>query len=169
MSVLPVQAANGPAPGRDGAGAPVDGWVEIAPGETHWYKFKYSYDNSKDDNEPSQALVIMKAGGDPQHLGFMIETPGNLALPKKDDDGRLRQSVGVGSPMSWSIHDEDATEEEREREEQLADENGLIHDWTTLVWSGSAKAKETFYVLVKNSGTAPQTYKLSISGPDVSY
>lgn len=51
-------------------------------GASHWYKFTYHYDNSKNDNEPTEALVLLKMSM-PGAVSFSIETPGNLALPKK--------------------------------------------------------------------------------------
>src|SRR5690349_18566682 len=101
--VTPVTAAAQPATTREGAGAPFNTVVEIAPNQVHWYMFKYTYDNSKKDNEPSEALVVLRMNM-PGALSFSIETPGNLALPREDKDGHLRGPVGVGGPLSLAVH-----------------------------------------------------------------
>ena len=166
--VVPVSAADQPATVRDAAGAPMSGTVMIEPGATHWYKFKYHYDNSKKDNEPTQALVLLKMSM-PGAVSFSIETPGNLALPKEDSDGHLRGPVGVGAPMSLKIHNHNGTATELANDKKNADEHDMLQNWNMLIWSGKARTSETFYVVVKNNRTMPVAYKLTITGPDVSF
>ena len=140
----------------------------IEPGATQWYKFSYHYDNSKQGNEPTEALVVLKLSV-PGALSFSVETPANLALPKEDKDGHLRGPVGVGAPLSLLIHNHDATAEEIATAKQNADEHGMLQDWSLLIWSGRTKISETFYVIVKNNRNVPVTYTLTIRGPDVSF
>lgn len=148
---LPAMAVDPPASSKDSAGAPLSDWVSIGPGETQWYRFKYhsDFDPSDEKHDPTQALVILKAGDDSRAVNFMVQTPQTLALPKYDEDGHVNNPLGVGSP--------------------LTDDDGDVLNWLTFLWAGSAEAKETFYVIVKNSGTSMKTYKLSITGPDVSF
>lgn len=67
----------------------MNGTVMIAAGATQWYKFTYHYDNSKKDNEPTNALVVLKMNM-PGAVSFTVETPGNLAAPRVSHDGNLR-------------------------------------------------------------------------------
>lgn len=166
LLVGPVLAADQPANNRDTAGAPMGETVMIEPGATHWYKFNYHYDNSKKDNEPTEALVVLKMNV-PDALSFSIETPANLALPKEDKDGHLRGPIGVGAPLSLKIHDHDATATQIENDKKNADEHAMLQDWSLLIWSGKTRASETFYVIVKNNRDFAVSYKLTITGPDV--
>lgn len=163
-----VPAAAQPMMNRDMAGAPKSGTVMIAAGATQWYKFNYHYDNSKKDNTPSEALVVLKMNT-PGAVSFSIETPANLALPKEDKDHHLRGPVGVGAPLSLLVHNHGATVEEIVLAKQNADEHGMLQDQSLLMWSGSTRTNETFYVIVKNNRNVPVAYTLSITGPDVSF
>lgn len=122
-------------------------------GASHWYKFTYHYDNSKNDNEPTEALVLLKMSI-PSTVPFSIETPGNLALPKEDKDGHLRGPVGVGAPMSLKIHNHDGTEASIEQDKKNADEHDMLQNWNMLIWSGKA-AGSTFYVIVRTIKASP--------------
>jgi hypothetical protein len=167
LVITPAFAATPqPATERAGAGAPVGGWVTLQPNQVHWYKFTYRYDNSEKDNQPTQAVVMLKqemAGG----ASFSIETPGNLAKPLEDEDGNWRGPVGVGSPPISKRHEH---EEGKEPEVVAAtNEHGMVIDDMQLVWAGAMRTKETFYVIVKNNHDHPCAYKLMITGPDVSF
>lgn len=165
-AVMPVSAATAPATGRDGAGAPVPGWIMLEPGVTHWYKFTYDYDDS---DEPPEAFVMMKMDM-PEAVSFVVETPGNLARPKYDDDGNLRNPVGVGSPILLKVHNHDGTEKEIAAAMEVQNEHGFyVPDELALSWAGSARASDTYYVIVTNNHTYPCAYMLTISGKTVSY
>lgn len=169
--IVPVAALAAVQPGssRDSAGAPLSDWVAIEPGATHWYAFHYHFDNSRaniddriendsEDNkenkfrykrDPETALVVLKAGDESRAVNFVVQTPASLALPKEDSDGNLNGPLGVGSP--------------------LVDQDGDVVNWFTYQWAGSAPTKETFFVIVKNSGTSTKTYHLSITGAPVHF
>jgi len=166
--VMPAPAAAQPTMNRDTAGAPTGGAMMIAAGATQWYKFNYHYDNSKKDNVPTQALVVLKMNM-PSALSFSIETPGNLAAPRISHDGNLRGPIGAGAPLSLLVHNHDATEAEIAQAKLNADEHGMLQDQSLLMWSGSTRTNETFYVIVKNNRDVPVSYTLSISGPGVSF
>lgn len=184
MVLTPVVAETMPLPAtnREGADAPLANTVTIEPGVVHWYKFKYSYDSSS-NNEPSEATVLLKMNA-AECVGFDVETPGTLAAPAVKD-GKKREPIGRGSPLTKKVADfdpanaadsaEDA-EDTNENGQIDEDENpyndkehGIVKNEQTLVWVGSARAKETFYVVVKNNSTAACGYRLSISGPTVSF
>jgi len=175
MTAAPVFASTGQATdmqigmSANTASAPINGWVQIAPHATEWFKFKYGYDNTKDskdrDNTPSQALVELKMQ-DPGSVGFEVWTPGRLQNPQYAPNdihhsNGMFEPVGVGSPMFMDVtHHHDA--------------NGMRDVVTetnpdVLVWTGSQRTSDTFYVVVKNKTDTPATYMLSVSGPDVAY
>lgn len=167
LVVTPTFAATPqPATERSSAGAPTGEWVTIAPNQTHWYKFTYRYDNSKKDNVPTQAVVMLKMDM-PGGAGFSIETPGNLAAPLEDEDGNRRGPVGVGSPVISKRHEH--VEGKEPTFVESTNEHGIVQDEMRLVWAGAMRTKETFYVLVKNNHDHACAYNLAITGPDVSF
>jgi hypothetical protein len=183
--ITPVAAETTPQPAtnREGAGAPSATLVTIEPGVVHWYRFKYAYDSSS-NSDPSEAIILLKmnAAG---CVGFYVETPGTLAAPAVDENGNKRAPIGRGSPLTKKVADFDpanATESAQNAEDTNENgqidkdenpyydkEHGIVENEQTLVWVGSARAKETFYVVVKNTSTAACSYKLNISGPTVSF
>lgn len=180
--VLAAETVSLPSINREGAGAPLTNSVTIEPSVVHWYKFKYSYDSSS-NNEPSEATVLLKMNA-AECVGFDVETPGTLAAPAVKD-GKKREPIGRGSPLTKKVADFDPAnaadsaenaEDTNENGQIDEDENpyndkehGIVKNEQTLVWVGSARAKETFYVVVKNNSTAACGYRLSISGPTVSF
>jgi hypothetical protein len=159
-------------PGMNAATAsgPINGWVQIAPHSAQWFKFKYSYDNSKknkddEDNAPTQALVKLTMK-DPGSVSFKIWDAGRLQNPQYDNTDihhrhGMVEPVGVGTPMfEYETHHRDANG---------ARETVDVTNPDVLVWQGSQRATDTFYIVVKNKTDAPASYSLSVSGPDVSY
>jgi len=183
LGLTPVAAQTTPQPAtnRESAGAPLTTAVTIAPENVHWYKFKYSYD-SDSGQDPSEATVLLKMSAE-SCVGFDVETPGTLAAPAQD--GKKHEPIGRGSPLTKKVADfdpanaaESAQEAEDTNENGQIDkdenpyydkEHGVVKNEQTLVWVGSARAKETFYIVVKNQSTATCAYNLSISGPTVSF
>jgi hypothetical protein len=164
--VTPVGAETQPATNRDAAGAPPPDWILLEPGATHWYKFIYDYDDS---DEPPQALVVVKMDM-PDAVSFAVETPGSLAQPRYDEDGNVHNPVGVGSPVYGEIHKHEGYDKEQvAAEQESADEHDRVVDHVQLLWAGSAKATDTYYVIVTNNHDHPCAYKIDISGKTVSY
>lgn len=164
--VTPVSAVTEPATGLDGAGAPLPGWISLAPGASHWYKFTYDYDDS---DEPPQAIVMVKEEM-PDAISFTIETKANLARPKYDEDGNWRNPVGAGSLIWVKTHNHDGTPEEIAASFEAQNEHGFyVPDEMVLRWAGSTKATETFYVIVTNHHDHPCAYMIDISGKLVKY
>jgi hypothetical protein len=171
MLVTPVVAAPAmPANTREAAGAPMPGWVSIAPNATHWFMFKYHYNNQgkAKDNDPTQAVVTLKmdkAGT----VGFIVQDPASLLWPKYDADKHLRGPLGVGSPITYQPHEHATSAEQYSLDKAAANEHGLVVVGQVLRWAGAARASDTYYVIVKNNTNAPQAYSLVITGPDVSF
>jgi len=182
-AVLTATAVALPSTTRADAGAPLIDSVIIEPGVVHWYKFKYQYDGSK-SGQASEATVLLKMDA-ANCVGFDVETPGSLAAPAVDENGKKREPVGRGSPLTRKEADFDKANEATSAEDaedtnnngEIDDsenpynqqEHGVVKNEQVLVWVGSAGAKETFYVVVKNRSSAACAYKLTISGPPVSF
>ena len=152
-AVTPVAAQDQPAvatPGtsRETAGPNFPGTVQLNPGETHWYKFRYTFDENLDD-EPQTADVTLKMNT----IGcatFDVTTSGRLNFPV-DGDGDLIGPVGRGMPFFTGGDEPQDT------------------DRSQLDWVGSSPSTETYFVIVKHHGDSPCTYKLSITGSPVSF
>jgi len=164
----PMQAENAsaqaaPATSVSQAAGPLSGTIEIPAHGSQWFKFKYSYDNSDADNEPTQAVVELQSttvGA----MDFEVWTLGRMSNPQQDDenhDNDAVKPVGVGTPLLID------TVEQRDNDGYM--EETEIYDYQILSWAGSQKATDTFYILVKNTSDAPVSYTLAVSGPDVSY
>jgi hypothetical protein len=131
---------------RATAGPPFAEQIQLNSGETHWYKFRYTFDDNLDD-EAQNAVVALKM----DTIGcvtFDVTTSGRLNFPF-DDEGELIGPVGRGTAFNTGGDDPE-------------DSNPAF-----LVWVGSAEASETYFVIVKHHGDNPCLYNLSITGAPV--
>lgn len=137
-------AAQTPCPGtnRETAGPNFAEAVQIAPGATHWYRFRYVYDEDVDD-EPGQAVVSLKMNP-VGCASFDVTTSGRLNFPF-NEEGDPIGPVGRGTPAPTL----DGTTP------------------STLLWVGSGEFSETHFVIVRNRTSEPCTYTLSITGSPV--
>lgn len=131
--------------GPDTALAATGDWEGIAPGESRWYVFHYDYDNSSDDNRPSQAVVELEMGHE-DSVSFEVWTQNQLRLWA---DGVDFDALGVGSKKSNFTGNDD-------------------HD-TKLLWAVKERSSETFYVIVDNERDIASYYVLNINGQDVTF
>jgi hypothetical protein len=141
-------AAAAPGTSRETAGPNFPEAVQLNPGETQWYKFRYTFDENL-DNETQTAAVALKM----DTIGcatFDVTTSGRLNFPF-DADGDLVGPVGQGTPFSTGGDDPQEI------------------DPSQLDWVGSSPASETYFVIVKHHGDSPCMYKLSITGSPVSF
>ena len=178
--IVAVAATAQPSTNAASARAPLTDAVRIEQGMVQWYKFKYKYDNSQSDNQPSAATVLLKmdAAG---CVGFAMETPGTLATPA----GEKHNPIGIGSPLTKKLPNFDplnnaknlgnaddtngnGTIDDAENPYKKED-HGAVKNEQVLIWAGGGRATETFYVVVKNQSKAACAYKLAISGPTVSF
>jgi hypothetical protein len=141
-------AAATPGTSRETAGPNFPEAVQLNPGDTHWYQFRYTFDDTLKD-EPENAAVTLKM----DTIGcatFDVTTSGRLNFPY-NDDGDLVGPVGKGTAFSTGGNDPQEI------------------DPSQLDWVGSSPASETYYVIVKQHGDTPCSYKLSITGSPVSF
>jgi hypothetical protein len=141
-------AVAAPGTSRETAGPNFPGTVQLDPGQTHWYRFRYTFDENLDD-EPQTAAVTLKMN--PVGCAtFDVTTSGRLNFPF-DDAGDLIGPVGRGTPFSTGGDDPQDT------------------DPSQLDWVGSSPSSESYFVIVKQHGDSPCMYKLSITGSPVSF
>lgn len=136
-----------PGTGATNAGPPLDTWLALDPGATHWYKFRYVYDPERDD-EPRNAVAIldMRQAG---CIAFDVYTRDMLEFPL-DDEGEVRGPVGRGTAFDAGDEDDDK-------------------DRTQLNWVGSSTSSETYFIIVRNRSDNVCSYYLSLSGASVRY
>jgi len=144
-----------PGTGRGSAGAPLANAVEIAGKSSQWYKFKFDYDNSDDENEPSQAIVELRSATI-ACLKFEVWSKGDLDFPRLDDNDKP-QPTGQGTPLIIDREIDD------EGDETITTVDNLLQ------WAGGSKGSTFYYVIVKNNGEQSCSYQLKISGPDVTF
>ena len=154
-----AQPTAAPTPGinRATAGAPMQGWFTLGPQSEHWYKFDYHYDINDKDHDPTNAMVVVKMDV-PGCISFEVQTRNRMDFPF-DDDGNLLGPIGNGTPeVNHNPNSADAN----------ADGNVVYP--ASLLWVGSQRASEHFYVIVKNKkADSTCRYTISISGPDVTF
>lgn len=144
----------------DFAFAPTTCTVGIGPGQSHWYRFRYGRPLDDDEDaegpvsiQPTDAIVTLKMNN-PGCISFEMQTPGRLLAqqnPDADDDVR-DNPIGAGSPIFIINSDGDNDS-----------------DPGTLLWRGGSSVSETFFIVVKNDRDAACTYRLSVTGPTVSF
>ncbi len=148
-----------PMPGidRNTAGGPLAGPITLAPKAVQWYKFTYHYDINDKDHDPTNVVVELKMNV-PGCVAFEVQTRNRLDFPF-DKDGKYIGPIGNGTPeVAHNPNDDNANDD------------GNIVFPSRLLWVGSQRASEHFYVIVKNKTTdSTCNYTLSISGPDVSF
>ncbi|MEZ4617560.1 MAG: hypothetical protein R2867_18885 [Caldilineaceae bacterium] len=116
----------------------------LAPGESHWYTFRYA--EGIDAENPSEA-VVEAAISRPNSIDFEVWTEDDV---NRWANGEDFTPTGAGTP-AFAI--EDGNSDNRDRR--------------LLRWVGSGAATTTWYVIVENSSDAPAAYRLTVTGPDV--
>lgn len=132
----------------------------LAAGESRWYSFKYVYDNSDDSDdsgEPADVTVFVR-GNTEDALSFEVWNPQTVEHWINGDDTNDWNAVGAGSKLS-----NDITFDNNEQE-------SLSNPYASeLIWVGSSRASDTYYVLITNNTDQSQSYLLSITGSTISF
>ena len=85
------------ADGPGTAAAPAANFVELAPGETHWYTFKY--DPNEDSDTPSRAFAELEMA-DAGDVSFEVWTEENVRNWQNGEEKfEDWQPVGAGATM----------------------------------------------------------------------
>lgn len=145
LTIEPAAAALAKAAGSGPsyAVAPTVGWATVAPGESHWYTFHYDY-SSGDDDPAEQAIALLEMAN-PGGVTFEVQTMDRLGPHVFGDD--IPGPLGVGSQLFRGMDDD----------------GDAVLDAHKLVWAGSARASERYFVIVEGAGA----YRLTVSGDTV--
>lgn len=132
-------------PGATAVITPTGDWLELLPGESHLYEFKYDYmeDNGK---VLSEAIVELEMGSE-DSVSFQVYTPQEVYNWANGED---LEAMGAGAVLS----------------EFTGNEN---HD-TRLIWANRSEGSATYYVVVENERPdLASYYEIEISGVGVSF
>lgn len=141
------KAEAGAGTGPDNALAPSDEWIPISEGDVSWYAFQYRGHHEFDEDE------------DGEEVATWVATPVEIWLDSEPD-----QDVGFAvwteeQVRAWALGEEvDPVGRGTENENEPGD----------LFWAGSFGNPGRYYVVVEHEGTEPGSFRLSISGEDVS-
>jgi hypothetical protein len=167
-----------------------DQWVDIKPGEWHWYSFKYSFDDSSDskqapatirlDASPDTDVTLVLLNGEQVRAwehgeklqGFGAATPVTDPVPVKVKLGTYCEShpgdpVCTGNPNRTNTQCENLRDPARQSK---------TCDYTTeesrgyATWSGLIGASGIYYVLVRGNpdSAGPLQYKITVTGDGLS-
>jgi hypothetical protein len=129
----------------------------LATGESRWYSFDYSYDNSDDADKAADVTVLVK-GGTEDVLSFEIWNPQSVQRWINEDDTDDWSAVGAGSKLSNDLG--------FDNNEQESLSNPYKNE---LVWVGSSRASDTYYVIITNESAQSQDFQISITGSSISF
>ena len=134
--------------GPETAIAPTVGWTTVEPGTTHWYTFDYDYvdGDEGDSNTPKQAIALLEMAT-PGSVEFTVQTMERLGPWASEDEDPGH--VGVGSPLYLGTDDD----------------NDSVYSAHERVWAGSAKASESYLIIVEGDGA----YQLTVDGETVNF
>ena len=127
----------------------------LAEGESRWYEFKYTYDNSDDADAPATVTVFVKGAAE-DALSFEVWNPETVQHWVNQDDTDDWNAVGAGSKLSNDLT--------FDNNEQGTLSNPYENE---LIWVGSSAASDTYYVIVTNETGQPQQFELSITGSSI--
>ncbi len=129
--------------GPDDALAPPMGQeILLNPGETRWFTFRYYRDAGKDATQVIALLKMPVANT----VGFEIW---NQDTVRKWANSEKFQPVGAGTPIGFG--------------------KDFGKDLNTLVWVSSAEAGQQYFLIVKNKSQETASFRLTITGPKISY
>jgi len=133
--------------GPDLALAPSDEWIPIAAGQDTWFVFQYQGHHEFEEDE------------DGENVAVWIATPVQIWLDAEPDEAAAFSVWTAEQIRLWSLGEEvDPVGRGTANEYEAGD----------LFWAGSLGNPGRYYVRVEHQGTEPGSFRLSISGQDVS-
>ena len=143
----PVEAEAVSGTGPDKALAPSDEWIPISEGDVYWYAFQYQGHHRYEEDEDGDEVAIW------------VATPTEIWLDAEPDDAVVF-AVWTGEQVrAWAMGEEiEPVGRGTENENEPGD----------LFWAGSLGNPGRYYVVVEHQGAEPDSFRLSISGEDVS-
>ncbi len=131
--------------GPENALTPTDASVTLGACERRWYVFKYDYDSEADD--PSNVIAELRID-EPGTLSFEVWSEQNVNQWRNGEDFT---PTGAGTP-AFAIN-----------------EGTSNRDRTLLRWVGGSRETVLYYLIVSNRTDAPANYRLTVTGPNVSF
>ena len=133
--------------GPDNALAPSEAWAPISGSESLWYAFDYRGHHEFELDEDDEEVAVW------------IATPVQVSLDSEPDEAVAFSVWNEEQVRQWALgEDVDPLGHGTENENEAGD----------LFWAGSLGSPGRYYVVVEQQGAEPGTFKLSISGEDVS-
>ena len=145
MSADTMAQAGGTGP--NDAFTPMGRQRTIGPDEMQWYTFDYT--GGADDDNPEDVLARLRMA-EPGSVSFEVWTEDDVS---RWQDGVEFEPTGAGTPAFTVEDDEDADNRDRAQ----------------LTWLGSGQATTTWYIVVENETNTAAPYRLTVTGPDVSF
>jgi hypothetical protein len=163
-----------------------DQWVDIQPGEWHWYAFKFDFDDSTDDEQGPATIRL-----DTQPVGGATLTLLNREQVRAWQDGEGLEGFGAATPATNRVEEKQSRsafcniypndpvctgvpDHSGSMCENLRDpaSTGTACRYTTTeprgysTWSGVIGSSGTYYILVRGDSrtTGPIQYKFTTGG-----
>lgn len=140
-----VEVAAGTDP--DSALAPSDDWIATSEGQVLWVVFDYQGHHEFEEDDDGEEVAVW------------IATPVQIWLDSEPDEGSVFSVWTEDQVRLWAMGEEI---EPLGRGTQNENEPG------DLFWAGSLGNPGRYYVVVEPQGREPGSFRLSISGEDVS-
>lgn len=178
LPLRPAQAAPG---GPAEATAPPEGWVEIQPGEYHWYMFNYKWDEKQDkcgEDEHGHAIL---GGMRDLEVKFYTQPAEGATLTVRNGqqaalwerDGK-HEHFGAAVTREWIKGHDDEKEMEANKNK---DEKDHVHTAPDAkehaayaTWSGHMTESGTYYLVVEHARNVagPVSYRIEMKGDGLS-
>lgn len=136
---LTLEGGTGP---EDALAPPVDQEILLEPGETRWFTFRYYRDAGKDATQVVALLKMPIA----DTISFEIWNQDTVRKWANNEDFN---PVGAGTPIGFG--------------------EDFGKDPKTLVWVSSAEAGQQYFLIVKNRSQETASFRLTVTGPNISY
>jgi hypothetical protein len=133
--------------GPDDALVPSDEWSSISDGQIFWYAFQYLGHHEFEEDEDGEEVAIW------------IATPVEIWLDSEPEEAVVFGVWTEEQVRLWAQGEEiDPVGRGTENENEPGD----------LFWAGSLGSPGRYYIVVEQRGTEPGSFRLNISGEDVS-
>ena len=133
--------------GPDLALAPGDEWIPIAAGQDTWFVFQYQGHHEFEEDEDGEEVAVW------------IATPVQIWLDAEPDATAAFSIWTAEQIRLWALGEE---------VDPLGRGTANEYEAGDLFWAGSLSNPGRYYVLVEHQGTEPGSFRLSISGQDLS-
>jgi hypothetical protein len=127
--------------------APSDEWIPISEGEATWVVFQYQGHHEFREDEDGEQVAVWMA------------TSVQIWLDAEPDEAAAFSIWTEEQIRLWALGEE---------VDPLGRGTANEYEAGDLFWAGSLSNPGRYYVLVEHQGTEPGSFRLSISGQDLS-